>query len=114
MRDGWRNAFQPKFDILYKYFPDITVESSVKYRGMLRVKLKALDSDVQFILDSVTYLIERQSAKTCEVCGTHTAIRILHDYRLPEVMCLCWKCYAFEISSLDDHNRLNKIERESA
>jgi hypothetical protein len=112
-RDGWKRVFQPKLDILYKYFSDITVESAVRYRGMLRIKLRSLDNDTQFILDSVTYKIERESVKTCEGCGTHTGIRILHDSRLPEVMCLCWKCYAFEISSLDDHNRLNRVERES-
>jgi hypothetical protein len=68
----------------------------------LRVKLEApLDKSIQYIVDCVTYKIERESALTCESCGKHGKPKI---DMLPEKMCLCWKCYALEVDAIMSSN----------
>lgn len=88
---GWSNKFNTRLENLFKYFPDIELESAERYKGMLRVRFKALDNEVQDIVDSVAYKIERESARTCEFCGEYGRRK---EEFLPEKMCVCWKCHA--------------------
>lgn len=106
-RKGWKQVFTPYFNFLYKLFPEIKVKSAVRYMGMMRIQLTHSDHYVQYLLDSVTYKLERHSVRICEECGSAAGIRIKYDDRLPEILCLCWKCYAMEISSIDTHNSKN-------
>lgn len=101
--NGWKEKFNEKLKIVFKLFPKTSVDSIERYQGMLRIKLFALDKEMQFILDSVTYKIERESAKICETCGK-AGRRITDKTYLSETKCLCWKCYAIEIDSMDLHN----------
>jgi hypothetical protein len=94
---GWQNKFEKRLNAMLELLPGVNVESIERFHGMLRIKVKALDNDVQHIVDSVTYKIERESVNTCEECGIHG---IRRDAHLPEKMCLCWKCYALKIDSL--------------
>lgn len=103
--NGWIEKFNPRLEILFKIFPDTIVESIQRFKGMLRIRLIALDKDTQFILDSVTYKIERESAKACELCGK-SGKRITDESYFSEERCLCWKCYAMEIDSMELHNRM--------
>lgn len=101
-RTGWQEAFGPKLEYLFKLFPDLETISVERVHGFLRIKLKSpLDNLHQYIVDCVTYKIERESARTCEVCGRYGRCRESH---LPEKMTLCWKCYALEIDSLLQNN----------
>lgn len=101
---GWRQLFEPKLELVFKYFPDTVIENIERYNGMLRIKLKGIDNDIQYVLDCMTYKIERDSAKTCEHCG-NTGRRVKDDTFLKEIRCFCWKCYAIEIDSMEVHNK---------
>lgn len=96
---GWQNKFEQRLNALERLFPDITLQSVERYKGMLRVKFTSLDNDIQDVLDSVTYKIERESAQTCEGCGKQGRRTEEH---LPEKMCLCWKCHALEIEQIQN------------
>lgn len=104
-KTGWQNAFEHKIQYLFDLFPDLKVESILRTHGLLRIKLKApLDKSVQYVVDCVTFKIERESATTCEVCGEYG---IRRDAHLPDKMCLCWKCYALELDELANRNELS-------
>lgn len=98
---GWQGKFGPKLEILFKKFPDIKFIESLRYSGVLRVKLSALDNDTQYVIDCVTYKIERESALTCESCGKHGKPK---TEMLSEKKCLCWKCYALEVDAIMSDN----------
>lgn len=100
-KEGWQKAFEERLVSLFKIFPGLSVKSMQRYRGMLRIQLEALDSEVQYIVDCVTYKIERESGNTCEVCG---AIGKRRSQLLPETLCVCWKCYALEVDALESRN----------
>jgi hypothetical protein len=101
---GWQEAFEGRLQAVYKYFPDTTLQSAIRYLGMLRVKFTALDTDAQSMLDSITYKIERESTRICEKCGAYGRRQEEH---LPEKQCLCWKCYALTVDELVQNNNLN-------
>lgn len=94
---GWRRVFSKRLNAMLDKLPDISVIAVERFRGMLRIEAKALDNDVQYIVDCVTYKIERESVNTCEECGNHG---IRRDAHIPEMMCLCWKCYALKVDAL--------------
>lgn len=100
-KTGWKEAFTPKLEILFKMFPDITFVNAKRQHGLLKISISALDKDTQYVVDCVIYKIERESAKTCEECGRIGQGRI--DL-LPEKMCLCWKCYALEVDAIERSN----------
>lgn len=102
--NGWKEKFKDRLEIVFKLFPNTSVDKIERYQGMLRIKLTAIDKEAQFILDSITYKIERESAKTCESCG-NSGRRITDKTFLSETKCLCWKCYAIEIDSMELHNK---------
>lgn len=95
---GWRGKFEQRLETLFKYFPETTVEDISRFRGMLRITLRGLDKDIQVILDSVTYKIERESVRICELCGNIGTRR--NDDGFEEMKCLCWKCHTIELNKL--------------
>lgn len=97
-KSGWQDKFEPRVQHLLKTFPVITVKEVKRFHGMLRIKFETLDNDLQYLIDSVSYKIERESCSTCESCGKWA--RRQEQY-LPEKMCLCWKCYALEVDALE-------------
>lgn len=97
---GWKKEFEPKIELLFRLFPDITVASIQRYHGMLKIAMSALDKDTQYVVDCITYKIERESASTCEGCGKHG---IRRDAYLVEKMCLCWQCYVLEVDSIQQN-----------
>lgn len=101
-RSGWREAFEPKLETLFKTFPDLELIDVKRYYGVLRIKIAApLDNFHQYVVDCITYKIERDSARICEVCGKNGFLR---KEFLPEKMCLCWKCYALEVDAIESSN----------
>lgn len=98
---GWQTTFLPKLETLFRIFPDITVIETKRHFGVLRIKLSALDKDTQYVVDCVTYKIERESAIICENCGVRANQK--REY-LPEKKCLCWKCYALEVDAIMSDN----------
>lgn len=96
---GWQSKFGKRLNAMLEILPNISINSIERFRGMLRISASALDKDVQYIVDCVTYKIERESVNTCEGCGKHG---IRRDAHIPEMMCLCWKCYALKIDELQN------------
>lgn len=111
-RNGWKTTYEPYFQFIYEKFPNAVCESAIRYMGMLRIKFTSPNELDQFALDAIAYKLERHSVRICEVCGSTRGIRIKHDERLPEIMCLCWKCYAMEVSSIEDHNSSTTTNKE--
>lgn len=101
-KPGWQITFEERIQFLFTLWSDITLISVNRNYGMLRIKLEALDKQVQYVLDCVTYKIERDSAHTCEGCGIRG---IRRDEFLSEKMCLCWKCYALEVDAIESNNK---------
>ena len=101
---GWKHKFEQRITSLFKFFPDTTIQEIKRFEGMLRIKLIALDNDAQHILDSVTFKIERESVITCERCGVHGRRTKSNDPFFLEKQCLCWKCYAMEVDSMESHS----------
>ena len=102
--NGWKHKFQDNLLEIVQLFPDITVEYITNFEGMLRIKLTSLDKTIQYMLDCVTYKIERDSAITCETCGKRGRRTQPDDAFFKQRKCLCWTCYAIEIDSMESHN----------
>ena len=62
---------------------------------LLRQKA-GLDKAEQYILNSIAYKIERESAKTCEQCG-HVGVRRKLILNTP---CLCTVCYTIRYNEI--------------
>jgi hypothetical protein len=104
--DNFGLGWKLKFENLIQFILDTVKESKIvsisRYKGMLNVVFEGVDKHSQYMLDSLTTQIKRDSAITCETCGTQ-ASRKKDLTLLPEVKCLCWKCYALEIDSRESH-----------
>lgn len=67
-----------------------------RHNGMLKVGFPLTNADrgLHFVIDSVSYLLERKSAKVCEECGLYG----LRRTDLKETRTLCTKCYALQFN----------------
>jgi hypothetical protein len=102
---GWRDKFEDKLQTLFSKLPDITLNNIERYKGMLRINIQSLDKGTQYIVDCVTYVIERESVRTCELCGAY-GFRRQHDEWMLETKCLCLPCYTIEIdNTLSQQNK---------
>ena len=103
---GWKNRFENLIQFILNHINGSSIETISKYKGMLNIVFVGVDKDTQYILDSISTQIKRDSALVCETCGNHGTRR--KDLTLlPEIKCLCWMCYALEIDSREQHNRMN-------
>lgn len=103
---GWQNRFERKLRYVFDLFPTAEIESAERVHGLLRIKFNGLDEAAQYVVDCVTYKIERESASVCESCGSHGLRR---DDVFGVKMCLCWKCHALELSRLASHNETTNL-----
>lgn len=94
--NGWKIIFEKRIIEVLKLFPGAKLVNVYKKRGMLTLDFHSEDEYIQFVLDCVAYKMERESARTCEMCG-NGGRRITGDDRLPEIKCLCSLCYALEL-----------------
>lgn len=96
---GWYQNFENRLESLKKVFSQVRIERIERFSGMLRIHVSAPDPEIDYIAKCVTYKIERESARMCELCGK-VGLRRLHDERLPVGMCLCNICYALELDRI--------------
>jgi formylmethanofuran dehydrogenase subunit E len=94
---GWKKKFEDRINKVFKLFSDSKIISYGRENALLKIKIIAVDEEYQDIIDSVTYKIERESARTCEECGGYGR---RWEEHLLEKKCLCWKCYALEVDAL--------------
>lgn len=95
---GWIRTFEKHLDYVTKFLPDISVISVERHKAMLRIKFSAPTEDLQYVLDCVSYKIERESARTCEMCGG-LGVRRFSEW-LQEPLCLCTTCYALHVDAI--------------
>jgi hypothetical protein len=100
---GWKLKFEQLIQFTLDTVKDSKTVSISRYKGLLNVIFEGVDKPSQYILDSISTQIKRDSALICETCGAH-GVRKKDLTLLPEVKCLCWKCYALEIDSRESHN----------
>jgi hypothetical protein len=98
---GWQERFNAIIEELFKVVPDTLLISEERVHGMLRLKFTSNTELTQYIVDAVSYKIERDSSRICEGCGEWGSRR--SEY-LPEKKCLCWKCYALEVDAIMSSN----------
>jgi hypothetical protein len=94
---GWKEKFEDRINKVFKLFSDAKAMSYGRENALLKIKIELSNKEYQDIVDSVTYKIERESARTCEECGRYGR---RWEEHLPEKKCLCWKCYALEVDAL--------------
>lgn len=95
---GWRNVFEKHLDYAITSLPETSISRIERYRGMLRIAFETPNAHLQYILDSFSYKIERESAKTCEQCGEYGLRRF--DELLEEPMCMCLRCYTLTVDKI--------------
>jgi len=95
---GWKELFEKRLEYVNNVIAPDSIKNIERYRAMLRIKFESLDNDLQYVLDCVSYKIERESAITCERCGSYGSRR-LSDL-LPEPICLCLTCYTLEVDTI--------------
>ena len=94
---GWSNLFENAIKYAITSLPDVTLTNIERYKAMLRVTFTTSNKDLQYILDCLSYKIERESARTCETCGSY-GFRRFSEW-LSEPLCLCTPCY---VKHVDD------------
>jgi hypothetical protein len=93
---GWNTLIDKAIAITEK-LEFANIESINTEHGMLKIKFtEPLDKTEQYILDCLSYKLERESARLCETCGEYG----LRRQNLPVTKCLCTKCYTLEYNEL--------------
>jgi len=93
---GW-DSIEVLLSQLLEECPYAEIESKERRLGMFHVKFKPMTSPAkQFILDCITYMLERKSVWICERCGNKGFIR----KQMTPRKILCLPCYAFTLSDI--------------
>lgn len=103
---GWQNAFTKRLEYLQKVSPDVRFTNIERFRGMLRVTAATESNESEYLAKAVLYYIERESVKTCEICGKHGFRR--DTSLLPEQKCLCLTCYTIEVDNTISQQSQNR------
>lgn len=86
---GWSSLLDIVTNLLDIFADGISIDVIEKRHGMLNIKFKPANSDhLTYLLNSLSYKIERDSARICNVCGSR-GIRRKHLNN--DVYCFpCW------------------------
>ena len=95
---GWSNLFEKPIEYAITSLPDVTLSKIERYKAMLRVTFTAENEQLQYILNCLSYKIERESARTCEVCGEY-GFRRFSEWMV-EPLCLCTPCYVKHVDNI--------------
>lgn len=97
---GWYGLLDTVSNVTQASHGDFQVTAIIRHNGMLQVTFTPLKESpgVVFIMNAVTYRIERLSARICEGCGQHGNRRT----ELPTTQTLCVRCYALKYSEFKD------------
>lgn len=93
---GWLTLIDKVYAISSK-LEFAKIESINREHGMLKIKFtQVLDKHDQYLLDSLSYKIERDSVHTCEECGAYARRR----KNLEITLALCTTCYTFKYNQM--------------
>lgn len=93
---GW-NKLIDKANAITEKLSFAQIESINTEHGMLKIKFaETLDKIEAYILDCISYKLERESARMCEQCGEFG----LRRQNLPNTKCLCTVCYTLAYNQM--------------
>lgn len=93
---GWISLIDKAYAISSK-LEFAKIESISREYGMLKIKFaQVLDKHEQYLLDSLSYKIERDSVHTCEECGAYARRR----KNLETTLALCTVCYTLRYNHM--------------
>lgn len=92
IKPGWHKLIDKAYAIV-DLLPFAEIKDITTNHSLLQIHFdSALDNSQQYVLDCISYKIERESAKICEECG-------LNGFRrkdIPHSPCLCTACYTIQ------------------
>ena len=96
VKSGWHDLIDKVYAIT-EVLPFAKV-LDIKLRfSMLQIIFESsLDKHEQYVLDSIAYKIERESARVCQECGSSGIRR----KDISESPCLCAICYALQYNEM--------------
>ncbi len=96
IKSGWHNLLD-KVYVISELLPFAKIIDIKLRYGMLQVIFESsLDKHEQYVLDSISYKIERESARICHECGTSGFRR----KDIAESPCLCTTCYTIQYNEM--------------
>ena len=96
IRPGWHNLIEKAYAIT-DILPFASIVDVSTNHSMLQIIFELpLDKSQQYVLDSISYKIERESAKICQECGTSGIRR----KDIPHSPCLCTTCYTIQYNDM--------------
>ena len=104
---GWHSLIDHYHDMVNRLTEPSTIVSVERRIGMLNIKASPLNDDhpTQEILDRLSWSVERDSAKVCEICGRKGFRRKI----LPEKPNLCGPHYVQIYSKVSDNGGLENV-----
>lgn len=96
VKSGWHKLIDKAFAIT-NILPFAKIESITFKYSMLQINFQsALDKSQQYVLDSISYKIERESARICQECGSGGNRR----KDIINTPCLCTICYTLQYNEM--------------
>lgn len=96
IKPGWHKLVDKVYDIA-DVLPFAKIKDVIMYYSILKVIFETpLDKSEAYVLYSIQYRIERDSARVCQECGAY-GIRRVH---LPDKPRLCTVCYTLQYNNM--------------
>jgi hypothetical protein len=96
VKPGWHNLVDKIYAITEVLPFAKVVDIKLRYSMLQIIFESSLDKHEQYVLDSISYKIERESARICEECGL-SGIRRKDIANSP---CLCTTCYTLQYNEM--------------
>ncbi len=95
-KPGWHTLIEKAYAIASKLsFANID-NISIRHSMLNVIFTPVLDKDQEYVLDCISYKIERESAKVCQECGLNGIRR----KNIPQSPCLCTTCYTIQYNEM--------------
>lgn len=96
IKQGWYSLIDKAYAITDQLsFANIT-DVSIRHSMLQIIFAEPLDNTQKYVLDCVSYKIERESARMCEECGAYGVRR----NNLEIKQCLCTSCYTLKYNEM--------------
>jgi hypothetical protein len=96
IKSGWHDLLDKAYSVTDQlHFANI-VDISTRHSMLQIIFEEPLDNTQKYVLDCISYKIERESAKICEECGNFGVRR----KDIAESPCLCTTCYTIQYNEM--------------
>jgi hypothetical protein len=96
IKSGWHSLLDKVYDIADVLPFAKIADIKLRYSMLQIIFESSLDKSQQYVLDSIAYKIERESARICQECGKSGNRR----KDIAESPCLCTTCYAIQYNEM--------------